>query len=279
MRMRIQSEAKGFTAIFGQEINRLFRNARSQLDISERLFWPPHVTLLKNSEAKTLSPALRRRATSFPVKSVLRDLQVVGVGGYPDRGVLYLVVLCPSANQHRVSLGLRPKDLHITLTPKDDQELPKGIDTLLRPADWDQFQLPVLQAYIQHLLLAQAQEHAYQLALKLCHDHRSRPRSWITLADVLLHRSGSSETTTRTRQHKALAALSLARASHKNINPRHVREIRKQARHLSCSTANLEQLQQALMQEISPAEMGPAISQELGTPWAQSLLQALAGPG
>lgn len=277
--MRIQSETKGFTAIFGQEINRLFRNARSQLGISERLFWPPHVTLLKNSEAKSLSPALGRRATSFPVKSVLRDLHVVGVGGYPDRGVLYLVVLCPSANQHRLSLGLPPKDLHITLTPKDDQELPKGIDTLLRPVDWAQSQFPVLQAYIQHLLLLQAQEQAQQLALTLCDNHRSRPRSWITLAEVLLHRSGSSETTARMRGQKALAALSLARASHKNINPRHVSEIKKQARHLSCSTADLEQLHQALMQEISPAETGPALSQELGTPWSQPLLQALAGPG
>lgn len=269
--LRIQTEARGFTGIFGRDIDRLFHEGRRQLNITERLFWPPHVTLIKNAEVKSLKkPAMARRR--WPEAAVMREVTPVGIGGYPDRGIYYLVVLCPAAQKHRISLGLPPKDLHITLSPTDNQDLAKGFDTLLQPLDWQSVSQKTLQIYVRHLSAVDSPETLEQAQL-LCRRAPTWPPAWTTLADVLLCSHQRQSESRRSRQQRtpsqpmlSAAALAYARACSKTTHPKTLSELRKCLRKLSLQ---VEDVQQLLLPRLDlVAGLQPDIRAQLCQPWS-----------
>jgi len=158
---------------------------------------PYHITLLSSAELRELAPD--------QVTNILADTRQVfsaGIGGNPNTGIYFVVIIWAAGQQLRKRLGLPPMQFHIALSSRDDHDMDKGLDSLL-PGQFPHAPTP---DFLDHLAFTLHVLGQYQKARPYCVDLvRALPdshRGFIRLADVSL----------RAGQHK-LAMLSYGRAS------------------------------------------------------------------
>lgn len=87
---------------------------------------PYHITVLTKDELRNIS-----NDKVNELAPELRHIHAAGIGGNPQAGVLYVVVIWAAGQQLRKQLGLPPKHFHITLSDKDDHDMDKGVKSLL----------------------------------------------------------------------------------------------------------------------------------------------------
>ncbi|TFK21556.1 ATP dependent DNA ligase [Coprinopsis marcescibilis] len=121
---------RGVLALVGPRITNIVQETiQSPSNKRHRLPYDPsasyHITLLTKDEL--------RQIPSDKIASLEVDLRYVfpvGLGGNRDSSVIYIVVIWAAGQQLRKQLGLPPKHFHITLSPKDDHDMDKGVKSL-----------------------------------------------------------------------------------------------------------------------------------------------------
>jgi atypical dual specificity phosphatase len=108
----------------------------------------------------------------------------LGLGGNPD--VFFVVIVWAAGQLFRKQLGLPPKQFYITLSPQDDYDLDKGVDSLL-PGQFPASPSPDLLdhlAFTLHLsgLFQQAQSYCVHLVRAFPESHRG----FLRLGDAAL---------------------------------------------------------------------------------------------
>lgn len=100
-----------------------------------------HVTVASVMEWGGLNkkfPEVAAKAQGHVGMDVVLELHGIGQATSPKNGstAWFGVISCPGLAQLRESMGLRPKDLHVTLafSPKDVFDVSKGLDSLVVPA-------------------------------------------------------------------------------------------------------------------------------------------------
>lgn len=86
---------------------------------------PYHITLTSKGELRDSSIRLNQLQQELDTNHVF----AAGVGG--KNGVFFVVVIWAAGQQLRKRFGLPPKHFHITLSPHDDHEMDKSIQSLL----------------------------------------------------------------------------------------------------------------------------------------------------
>ena len=197
---------RGVLALVGPPIDNLARGALESAQrftkISLKHQPPYHVTLLTKGELRQIPSD---RLLNLEVDS--RHIYVAGIGGKPDAGVLFLVIIWAAGQHLRKQFGLPPKHFHITLTAQDDHDMDKGINSLLP----DQFPFAPAPDFLDHLaftlhafgMYQRAQEFCKDLILALPYSHKG----FLRMADAALWG----------RQYK-LAMLSFACAYERSDN-------------------------------------------------------------
>ncbi|KAJ7492048.1 ATP dependent DNA ligase [Mycena latifolia] len=142
---------------------------------------PYHITLLSKDELKGLSPdQLAKAATAVDSSNVM----ALGVGG--NSSVFFVVIIWAAGQLLRKQLGLPPKQFHITLSPRDDHDLDKGVASLLP----GQFPATPSLELLDHLAFTLHFSGLFQQAQKACIDcvraFSDSHRGFLRLADASL---------------------------------------------------------------------------------------------
>lgn len=124
----IRVDATGFAAVYGvEDIVNTFTHL-----LEAPSTHPLHVTLVSKEEGRLLQE--RNFPPPFSESTKVEDLIPLGIGGIPNKGVSFIVILFNSANLARKRVGLPAKNFHITLaaslhTSADDY--PHDLSTLI----------------------------------------------------------------------------------------------------------------------------------------------------
>ncbi|KAF8893678.1 ATP dependent DNA ligase [Gymnopilus junonius] len=124
-------------ALVGQDIDNLADEAlTSPVFTQQRHFKHPgskslfHVTVATKEELSSLTQNQIQKMTSIVPDT--RYLFSAGIGGLPNHGVYWVVIIWAAGQQIRKQFGLRPKHFHITLSENDIHDVDKGIISLLQ---------------------------------------------------------------------------------------------------------------------------------------------------
>ncbi|KAG8948825.1 hypothetical protein FRC04_009290 [Tulasnella sp. 424] len=149
-----------------------------------------HITLFSPKELKQV-----RKDGRFNHKTIAAELdqsasQVtpLGIGGlvHPHAPVLFVVVLWNAGQETRRTFGLPPKQFHITLTPHDNHDIDKGIDSLLHGAFPSDPSEQVLDHVTYSLSVEGKLDRAYGFTLDWCARYPLSPKGFIRLGAIAL---------------------------------------------------------------------------------------------
>jgi atypical dual specificity phosphatase len=181
----VLQNTRGVLGLVGPSIDDL---ATGALESAQRLMkaaikhQPPyHVTLFTKAELRGI-PSDRLDK----LQADTRYIHSAGIGGNPDTGILFMVIIWAAGQHLRKQFGLPPKHFHITLSTQDNHDMDKGIDSLLP----DQFPSTPTPDFLDHLaftlhafgLYQRAQEFCKDLILALPQSHRG----FLRMADAAL---------------------------------------------------------------------------------------------
>ncbi|KAJ7665047.1 ATP dependent DNA ligase [Mycena polygramma] len=139
-----------------------------------------HITLLSKEELESLSPNQLAKAEALSTRNVM----ALGLGG--TASVFFVVIVWAAGQLFRKQVGLPPKQFHITLSAQDNQDLDKGVDSLLPGQFPGSPSLDLLDhlAFTLHLsgLFQQAQSYCVLLVRAFSESHRG----FLRLGDAAL---------------------------------------------------------------------------------------------
>ncbi|KAH6911163.1 ATP dependent DNA ligase [Coprinopsis sp. MPI-PUGE-AT-0042] len=185
------AKCRGCLALVGGTINKIAQDALEialthDADLSLPSFQPNrsmayHITFLTKDELRCIP-----NNKVIDLAPDTRHVHAAGIGGNPQAGVFYVVVIWAAGQQLRKQLGLPPKHFHITLSDKDEHEMDKGVKSLLP-------ELPPLSPSLDlfdHLCFtlhsmgqyAEAQSYAIQMVCAFGENHKG----FLRLADAAL---------------------------------------------------------------------------------------------
>lgn len=178
--------ALGCLALVGKSINELVSNASESSQLQDR-----HPTFTKTDKPYHLTLVTKSELRSIDI-STLPDLKLVnithvipvGLGGNPKLGVLFLVVVWSAGQTFRKSLGLPPKQFHVTISKSDNHDIDKGLDSLL-PMQFPSEPTPELLDHLAFTLhLSGDYARAKGFAILHCRSHSASEKGFLRLADA-----------------------------------------------------------------------------------------------
>jgi atypical dual specificity phosphatase len=143
---------------------------------------PPYtISLVTEQELRGVSQShLARLPTEIDTKTIFS----AGVGGHPDAGVYFVVIIWAAGQQLRKLLKLPPRHFYIPLSDRDSDDVDKGIDSLLP----GQFPEPPIPDFLDHLTftlhLFGRYEHEQPFCVDLIKALPESHRGFLRLADA-----------------------------------------------------------------------------------------------
>ncbi|KAF7347316.1 ATP dependent DNA ligase [Mycena venus] len=172
----------GVLGLTGPAVNNIafdaFQSVPPNFDKSRRESY--HVTLLSKDELRGISPDQLAKSASVSTNNIM----VLGLGG--NSSIFFVVVLWAAGQLFRKQVGLPPRQFHIILSAQDQDDLDKGVGSLL-PGQFPTSPSPDLLdhlAFTLHLsgLFQQAQSYCINLVRSFPESHRG----FLRLGDAAL---------------------------------------------------------------------------------------------
>ncbi|KAG8990485.1 hypothetical protein FRB90_001749 [Tulasnella sp. 427] len=187
---------QGYYGAFGSVIDRIVERAlNTPLKALKGVnIQPPsnpyHITLLSPKELKEVkkNPNFSSRQISTQLNKTASQVTPLGIGGlvHPHAPILFVVVLWNAGQEVRKSLGLQPKQFHITLTQQDDHLTDKGVNSLLHGAFPSDPSEQLLDQLTYSLCTEKRFEKAFDYTIDWCGRYPVSAKGFIRLGAIAL---------------------------------------------------------------------------------------------
>ena len=182
---------RGSLSIVGEDLETLVAG----IDVNEYSFvpidTPYHVTLATKDELRSIKEYSPSQDILQRARDALGDqpiqLHPLGLGGYPAHKpeVFFIVVVWAKGQQLRRTLGLPPKQFHVTLSRRDAHDVEKGVASLLHGLS-EHIGLEALDHLVFTLHAMGDFSTAKQYAIRLCQTFSTSEKGFLRLGDCAL---------------------------------------------------------------------------------------------
>lgn len=149
-----------------QEVQALLRDCKLEMGndwITPSGEW--HVTVATKEELQSLEQSAIEEAMEMEAQGLV----VLGMGGYPHKGMYFVACVWPKAQAFRVRHGLPRHDLHITLSNHNEHHVDKSFAALIdQGACLDRLSMEGLEVLARTLLKEGKFEDAMRVSVILC---------------------------------------------------------------------------------------------------------------